>query len=100
MSLKKKPFEKIVGEKGQNAGNQHYSPFLQCIKIQKSSFELHIDCPLQLLSIWICYGLTLYHTILTFNEPEKKPYENMVGKGENSDNQHFLLFPRNVFHPS
>ena len=37
--------------------------------------------------------LTLYHTILTFNDPRKKPLENIVGKGENAGNQHFLLFP-------
>ena len=24
----------------------------------------------------------------------KKPFENIVGKGENAGNQHFLLFPR------
>ena len=38
--------------------------------------------------------LTLYHTILTFNDPikKKKKIENMV-TGENAGNQHFLLFP-------
>ena len=36
--------------------------------------------------------LTLYHTIPTFNNPEKKPFKNIVGKGENADNQYFLLF--------
>ena len=25
---------------------------------------------------------------------KKKAYENMVGKGENTGNQHFLLFPQ------
>ena len=25
---------------------------------------------------------------------EKKPFENIVGKGENAGNQHFLLFPQ------
>ena len=25
---------------------------------------------------------------------EKNPFENIVGKGENADNQHFLLFPQ------
>ena len=24
----------------------------------------------------------------------KRPFENIVGKGENADNQHFLLFPQ------
>ena len=38
---------------------------------------------------------TLYHTIPTFNNPppRNKPFENIVGKGENAGNQHFLLFP-------
>ena len=34
----------------------------------------------------ICSYLTLYHTIPTFNKPEKKPFENIVGKGENAGN--------------
>ena len=25
---------------------------------------------------------------------QKKPFENIVGKGENAGNQHFLLFPQ------
>ena len=25
---------------------------------------------------------------------EKRPFENIVGKGENAGNQHFLLFPQ------
>ena len=38
--------------------------------------------------------LTLYNKIQTFNYPEKKPFENIVGKGENAGNQHFLFFPQ------
>ena len=37
-------------------------------------------------------GLTLYHTIPTFNNLEKKPFENFVGKGENAGNQPIVLF--------
>ena len=37
---------------------------------------------------------TLHPTIPTFNTPgKKKTFENIVGKGENAGNQHFLLFP-------
>ena len=37
--------------------------------------------------------LTLYHTVPTFNDfLYKKHFENIVGKGENAGNQHFLLF--------
>ena len=42
-------------------------------------------------------GLTLYNTISTFNDPKKKKkkaLENIVRKGENAGNQHFLLFPQ------
>ena len=36
-------------------------------------------------------ALTLYHTIPTF---VIEAFENIVGKGENAGNQHFLLFPQ------
>ena len=36
-------------------------------------------------------GLILYHTITILG---KKPFENIVGKGQNARNQHFLLFPQ------
>ena len=41
--------------------------------------------------------LILYHTIPTFNDPERKKFEknqNIVGKEENAGNQHFLYFPQ------
>ena len=37
---------------------------------------------------------TLCYTIITFNNPQKKPFENTVGKGENGGNHYFLLFPQ------
>ena len=33
-------------------------------------------------------------TIMMFNDLIKSPFENIVGKGENAGNQHFLLFPQ------
>ena len=36
--------------------------------------------------------LTFNHLILTFDDPEKTAVENIEVKGENSANQHFLLF--------
>ena len=30
----------------------------------------------------------------TFNDPEKKPFENNMRKGENAGNRHFLLVPQ------
>ena len=38
--------------------------------------------------------LTFYHKMTTFNDPGKETFENIVGKGENAGNQHFLLFQR------
>ena len=38
--------------------------------------------------------LTHFHTIPTLNTSGKKAFENIVGKGENAGNQHFLLFPQ------
>ena len=32
--------------------------------------------------------------ITTFNNLEKRPKENIAGKGENAGNQHFLPFPQ------
>ena len=45
--------------------------------------------------------LMLSHTIPTFNDPEREGFENIVGKGENAGNQHFLpqcfiLIPKQV----
>ena len=37
-------------------------------------------------------SLIVYHTMPTFNDPEKESFfENIAGKGENAGNQHFLL---------
>ena len=37
--------------------------------------------------------LTLYPTIPSLIDLETESFENIVGKGENAGNQHFLLFP-------
>ena len=39
-------------------------------------------------------NVILYHTFWTYNDPGKKVFENILEKGENADNQHFLLFPQ------
>ena len=39
-------------------------------------------------------NLTLYHTIPTIMTLKKKAFENIVEKGENAGNQHFLLLPQ------
>ena len=45
--------------------------------------------------IEVVKGLSLYHTILTFNDIVKiiKVFENTVGKLKNCGSQHYLLFP-------
>ena len=41
MIPRKRPFENIVGEKGENAGNQHFLLFPQCfISLPKLNFNL------------------------------------------------------------
>ena len=53
MTLKKKPFEKIVG-KGEDAGKLHFLLFPQCFlpfPKQISIFQSHLFCRLQMLSI-------------------------------------------------
>ena len=44
-------------------------------------------------------GLTLYHTIPPLKTLKKKPFENIVGKGENAGNQHYS-FSHIVFYSS
>ena len=41
--------------------------------------------------------LTPYHTIL-LTTLRKEAFENILGKGENAGNQHFLLFPKCFLH--
>ena len=61
---------------------------------QFPSFELHLDCFLEvflvLTSLGCCHFLTLNHTIPTFNDLLKTLWE----KKKNAGNQHFLLFPQ------
>ena len=54
MTLRKRPFENIVG-KGENAAKQHFILFPQCFlpyQRHKSSFDLCMNCRLQMLLIW------------------------------------------------
>ena len=57
----------------------------------------HVSLRSQHRSTWVenfCYwqfNSSLHHTDIW--RPWKKAFENIVGKGENAGNQHFLLFP-------
>ena len=44
----------------------------------------------KLFRVYACS--TFSRTIPGFHDPTKKAFENIVGKGENADNQYFLLF--------
>ena len=46
----------------------------------------------------LIHTLTLYHTSRLLTTLRKKPFENIVGKGENAGNQHFLFFPQCFLH--
>ena len=39
-------------------------------------------------------AFTFYRTIPTLNDPKMEAFENILGKGENAGNQHFLLIPK------
>ena len=56
-----------------------------------TQYAVHVDLHYK-LAVLQYVGLTLYHTIPTLNDPKKKPFENIVVKGENAGNQHFRLF--------
>ena len=55
-TLWKRPFENIVGER-ENDSNQHFLLFPQSFLLyhrEKLSFYQHLNCHLQILSIWAC----------------------------------------------
>ena len=43
---------------------------------------------------WILEKLSYNRSITSLTNLRKKPFENIVRKGENAGNQHFLLFPQ------
>ena len=56
----------------------------------------------QMLSA-ICFNLDQSKILSSGNDLKsqgKKPFDNIVGKGENAGNQHFLPFSHNVFYPT
>ena len=62
-------------------------------------FNLHVFCRLLRLSIWsrtkiLLFGkeLTLYRTILTFNNPEREGNSKHCGERRNAGHQRILLF--------
>ena len=101
MTLGKNAFENIVAKRV-NVGNAHelfscannvFYPRTISVIYYTIFNNVIYKCP-KFDQFKICRLLTLYHTITTLY---KKPFENIVGKGENADNQHFLLFPQCFF---
>ena len=60
------------------------------IKLSWSSFLLDIRSHRNVIK----RGLTLYHKSLRLKTLKGSLLKNIVGKGENAGNQHFLLFPQ------
>ena len=61
----------------------------------------HSDCDKAALGFTNRLMFNLVHTVKLFTTQSqlltilrKKPFGNIVGKGENAGNQHFLLFPQ------
>ena len=99
--------ENIVG-KGEKSGYHHFllkpqssheTSFLGCLKTGTVSYS--VNYPLQMPSIlaYLRFRFAVKSELFTtqsrlLTTSEKKTFENIVGKGENAGNQHFLLFPQ------
>ena len=91
-------------EKGEIAHNEQFLHFLQCfLPVSKAFCHFHqiSNCRLPTLSAWKSLKFVVWERVNSFshNSDFKRPYrrgtfENIVGKGENDGNQHFLLFPQ------
>ena len=66
-----------------------FSPFRRCFQRPSLVSIAHVISELSFGK-----GLTLYHTVRTFDDPEKEVFWKNCGKGENAGDQHFLLFPQ------
>ena len=89
MTLRKKVFDISAGKEENDRDTTGFYPFeefapysIYCPQVLSRSSSLKSDCL-----------VTFYNTIRLFTTLRKKAFENIVGKGENAGNQHFLLFP-------
>ena len=97
-TLRKGAFEYFVG-KGYNAGNQHFLLFPQLPTIQRhipfAIFNLLSKGTFNIDRFKILMPGQLFTTQSRLLMALKwKPFENIVGKGENAVKQHFLPFPQ------
>ena len=96
--------EKMGQKLGRHDGNrknysvEEISPFLTVLFKEEIDLailqEIGILQQLQFSTCFIVCCVTLYYTVPTFNDPEIEAFGNIVEKGENAGNQHFLLFPQ------
>ena len=80
--------ENIV-RKGEIACNNLFLLFSVCFLPYIFHFRCTLKCCLQSGN-----GLTHFHTMTTFDAPEKKTFEITMGKGENVGYQLFLFIPQ------
>ena len=87
--------ENIVGKK-ENAGSLYFLLLPQCFQKASSTGSLKVGIVQFFLvkSLVMLTSSTFNHTVPAFNDLEGRRLEEIVGKGENADNQHFLHFPQ------
>ena len=67
---------------------------INTVTMTTSILARNYQSPAVKLPVLATWFIALYNTNPKFNNPEKEGFENIVGKGENAGNQHFLLFPQ------
>ena len=86
------PEENILG-KGENVGNQHLLLFPNCFLPFQKKFQFFGNI---YFVVCKCFEFTTQSRLLA--TLKNQPFKNILGKGENAGNQHFLLLP-NCFLP-
>ena len=64
----------------------------QCDRSKTFVFSVLKVTLYQVVKVFTCQYLTLYHTIWSFNNLTEKTFGNIVRKGENAGSLHFLPF--------
>ena len=93
-----RPFESTV-RKGEIAHYEQFLFFPCCfLSIQRTFCHLYQiwNCCMQNLSVWksLTFGEIFTRQSRLLTSLRNKPFEIIVGKGENAVNQHFLLLPQ------
>ena len=83
-----------MGRKHRKAESASYNQlllFLQCLQQIFIVWNRVKTLYNQLFTFYVHFNSTTQSLLLT--TLEKEPFENIMGKGENTGNKHFLLFP-------